>query len=93
MLRLKETALLQGASLSILTLCDVEDHSMGMELGSCISINRPCGVMLEGCCGKLASRVRRMNIADACLRIPLQLMQRNANTFTMRITHTFITTN
>ena len=92
-LRLKETTLLQRARLAILALCDVKDHSMGMKLRCCVSINRTRGVMLEGCRYKLASRLRRMNIADASLRVVLQFMQGNANTFTMCITHTLVTTN
>ncbi len=92
-LRLKETTLLQRARLAILALCDVEDHSMGMKLRGCVPINRTRGVMLEGCRYKFAGRLRRMNIADASLRIVLQFMQRNANAFTMCFTHTLITAN
>src|SRR5579884_2514016 len=65
---------------------------MGMKLGSCVSINRSCGVMLERCCDELASRLRRMNIADASLCVAFQLMQRDADAFTMCITHALIAT-
>lgn len=92
-LRLKETTLLQRARLAILPLCDVEDHSMGMKLRRCVSINWTRSVMLEGCCYKLSSRLRRMNIADAGLRVVLQFMQCNANAFAMCFTHTLITAN
>lgn len=60
---------------------------------SCVSIDRARGVMLEGCCDKLAGRLRRMNIANASLRVAFQFVQRNANTFAMCITHALIATN
>ena len=64
-----------------------------MKLWRSISIYGTSGVMLEGCCDELACCLRRMDIADSRLRVAFQFMQRNANTFTMRFTHTFITTN
>ena len=66
---------------------------MGMKLWRSISINRPRSIVLKGCCYEFSCRLRCMNIADARLRVALQFMQRNANTFTMSITHTLITTN
>jgi hypothetical protein len=48
--------------------------------------------MLEGCGDELACCLGRMNVTDASLCVPLQFMQRNANTFAMGFTYTIITT-
>src|SRR5271155_1621949 len=61
-----------------------------MKLGRGIATNGTGGVMLEGRGDKLTCRLRRMDIADASLCVPLQLLQRNANTFAMRFTHATI---
>src|SRR5580698_7749462 len=91
-LRLEETAFLQRASLTILTFRHVEDDSVRMKLRSSITINGPGCIVLKGSSNKLSSRLRRMDIANACLRVALQFVQRHTNTLTMRFAHTLITT-
>src|SRR5258705_9192827 len=83
MVRLKETALLQCACLAVLSLRNVENHSVGVKLWCRISVNRPRRIMLEGRCDELACRFRRMNIADPSLCVALQFMQCDTHTFAM----------
>ncbi len=92
LLRLEETALLQCARLPIVPLGHIENDRVSMKLRSSIAIHWTSGVMLEGSGDELARCLRRMDIADPCLCIPLQLLQRDANTFTVRLTNTIIAT-
>jgi len=57
---------------------------MGMELGRGVAFNRAGGVMLEGRGGKLPRRLRRADIADSRLGIPLQLGQGRADALPVR---------
>jgi hypothetical protein len=91
LLRLKETALLKRVRLAVLTNSYIEDHSMSMELRRCIAVNRAGRIVLEGCGKELSRVLRGMNIADACLRIPLQFSECNTHAFTMRLAHMNIT--
>src|ERR1700761_8398004 len=79
-LGLKETAFLQCSCLIVLALCHIEDHSVRMKLRSSITINRASRIVLKGGSNEFSSRLRRMNIANARLRIALQFVQRYANT-------------
>ena len=63
---------------------------MGMELRRGVAVNRPRGVVLEGRGNEFARRLRRMDIADARLRVPLQLVKRHADTLPMRLPHAVI---
>ena len=64
---------------------------MSMKLWRSITIYRTGGVVLECGSDEFSGRLRRMNIADARLRVAFQFSQRYANAFTMRFTHTIIT--
>src|SRR5271168_918037 len=67
LLRLKQTALLKSAGLTVLAFGHIEDNGMGVKLRSGIAVNRAGGVMLEGSGDKLAGRLRCMDVADAGL--------------------------
>src|ERR1035441_9483198 len=71
---------LEGAGLAVLPLGDVENHRMGVELGRCVASDWPGRVVLEGRGGKLARRLRRADVADSRLGIPLQLAHGRADT-------------
>jgi integrase len=91
-LRLKQTALLQGARLSVVTLGHIENDRVRMKLRRSIAVHGTSGVMLKGSGDELVRRLRRMDVTDARLCIPLQFMQRHANTFTVRLAHALIST-
>ena len=92
LLRLEKTALLKSARLAIVPLGHIENDRVSMKLRRGIAIHRTSGVMLEGRGDELARRLRRMDVADARLGIPLQFIQRYANTFAVRLTYTIIAT-
>ncbi len=76
--------------MSVVALGDVEDHGMGMELRRSVAVHRPRGVVLKGSRNEFACRLRRMDIADAGLRVLLQLGQGNADALPMRLSHALI---
>ena len=92
LLRLEEAALLQCARLPIVSLSHIEDDCVSMKLRRSIAVYRTSGVMFEGSGDELACCLRRMDVPNAGLCVPLQLLQRHANTFTMRLTYTIIAT-
>ncbi len=83
---------MQCARLPIVSLSHIEDYCVSMKLRRSIAIYRTSGVMLEGSGDELACCLRRMDVTNASLCVPLQLLQRHANTFTMRLTYTIIAT-
>ncbi len=92
LLRLKETALLQCPRLSIVPLRHVENDRVCVKLRRGIAIYGTSSVMLEGSGDELACCLGRMDVTNASLCVPLQLVQRHANTFTMCLTYTIIAT-
>src|SRR5580658_5055777 len=91
-LRLKQAALLQGARLSVVPFGHIEDDSMRMKLRCSIAVYGTSGVMLEGSGNELARCLRRMDVPDPRLCIPLQFMQCHANTFAVLLAHAIIST-
>src|ERR1700679_2349791 len=79
LLRLEETALLQCARLPIVPLGYIENDRVSMKLWRGIAIHRTRDVMLEGGGDEPARCLWRMDITNARLCIPLQLMQCHAN--------------
>src|ERR1700722_1525176 len=63
---------------------------MGVELRRGVPIHRPRGIVLEGCRNKFAGCLWRVDIADAGLRVLLQLIECHANAFSMRFSHALI---
>src|ERR1039458_1005845 len=75
LLRLQETARLQGAHGSIFAFGHIEDDRMGMKLRSGVSVDGASSVMLKRRDDKLPRGLRRVVAADAGLGIVLQLVQ------------------
>jgi hypothetical protein len=75
---------LEGAGLAVLPLGYVENHGMGVELGRGVAFNRAGRVVLEGRGGKLPRRLRRADVANSRLGIPLQLGHGRANALPVR---------
>jgi hypothetical protein len=90
-LRSKEFMWLQGSRLAVVALGHIEDDGMGMQLRDGIPIDRPCCVVLEGCGCEFACRFRRVNIADASLRVLFQFSKCNTHTLAMCFPHAVIT--
>ncbi len=65
---------------------------MSMKLRRGIAIHWTSGVMLEGSSDELACCLGRMDVTYASLCVSLQLLQRDSNTFAMRLTHAIIAT-
>jgi len=63
---------------------------MRMKLRRSVAIYRTGSVVLEGGGNKLGCRLWRVDIADTRLRIPLQLVKRDAHTFAVCHTNTLI---
>ncbi len=82
---------LDGAGLPVLTLGDVEDHGMGVELRRGVAVDGAGGVVLEGRGGELASRLRRMHVADPRLGVMLNLAQSDTDALPVRFPHPLIT--
>ena len=90
LLRLEKAALLKRARLAVLTLGHVEDDCVRVKLRRGIAINWAGSIVLEGRGNELAGRLRRMDVADAGLGVPLQFSESYANTFAVRITDAVI---
>jgi len=91
-LRLEQAALLKSTRLAVLTLSQVEDHRMRVKLRSGVAVHRPRGIVLKRGSDEFPGRFGRMNIADARLRVPLEFLKGNANTFPVCLSHTDIAT-
>ncbi len=63
---------------------------MGVELRRGVTIHRSRGIVLEGSRNEFAGRLRGVNIADAGLRVLLQLIECHADALTMRLSHALI---
>ncbi len=86
---------LQGAHLfpifeTVLALGHIEDHGMGVKLRRRIAIDGPRRVVLEGGGDEFACCLRRMDIADARLRVSLQFPKRRADALPVGFPHTII---
>ena len=76
--------------MSVVAFGDIEDHSMGVELRRGVAVYRPRGIVLEGSRNEFACRLRRMDVADAGLRVLLQLVERHADALPMRLSYALI---
>ena len=63
---------------------------MGVELRRGVAFDRPRGIVLEGSRNEFACRLRRMDVADPRLGVPLQLGESHAHAFPMRLSHPLI---
>ena len=91
LLRLEKASLLKRPRLAVLTLGHIENDRMSMKLRRGVAIHRTGSVMLEGSGNELGRRLGRVDIADACLRIPLQFAKCYADALTVRLAHLRIT--
>ena len=78
--------ILHGTLLAVLALGDVEDDDMGVELRRGIAVDGSGGVMLEGR-GELSGQLRRLNVADPRLRVPIPLSKSDPNTIAVRLAY------
>src|SRR6266404_1628805 len=74
---------LQGASLAVLGLRDIEKDDVRMQLRRVITIHRPRAVVLEFGGGPLARSLGRKIAAEPCLHISLQFAQCRSYAFPM----------
>ena len=65
---------------------------MCVELRRGVAVYRPRGIVLEGSCNEFACCLRRMNVADAGLRVLLQLGERHADALPVRLSYALIAT-
>ena len=63
---------------------------MGVELRRGVALDRPRGVVLEGRGDEFARRLRRMDVADPRLRVPLQLPKSHAHALPVRLSYPVI---
>ncbi len=80
-------------SVTVVALGDVENYSMSMKLRRGVTVHGTRGVVLEGSCDEFACRLRGMNIADAGLRVLLQLVKCHADALPMRLSYALIAPN
>lgn|GEM_PF-6639506 len=92
LLRLKQTTLLQGTCLSVLTLGNIEDDGMSMELGRGIAVHGTGGVMFKLGGDEPASGFGWTVAAYAGLRVSLQLIQCDIHGLPMRVPYAAIAT-
>jgi len=92
LLRLEKTALLKRARLAVLTLRHVEDDRVRVKLGCCVAIHGASSIVLEGRGDEFSGCLRRMDVADAGLGIPLQFSECDADTFAVRVADAVIAT-
>jgi len=90
LLRAEQTSCVHGSRLAVLAFGHIEDDGMSVELRRGVAINGPRGVVLEGCGGELTGQLRRVHIAEAGLRVPLQLAQSDSHTLPVRFADPFI---
>jgi hypothetical protein len=81
---------LDRAGLAALALGNIEDDGVGVELGSRIALDGPCGVMFEGSDHKLPGHLRSVDVADPRLGVLLQLSQSHAHTLSVGLSDTVI---
>src|SRR5580658_1417829 len=60
---------------------------MRVELRSSVAVHGTRRVMFERCGDELCCRLRRMNVADTRLRIPLQFAESHTHAFAVRFAH------
>ena len=89
-LALKEGFGIKGAGGAILSLRDVENDGMGVELGGRIAVYRPGSVMFELRRDEPARSLCRVVAADTGLGIPLQLRERGGYRFPVGLHHPFV---
>ena len=92
LLRLEQTALLQGPRLSVVAHGDIEDDGVGVELRRGVAVHGAGGVMLELRSDELAGGFGGVVAADAGLRVPFQLAQSDVHRFPVRVPHPVIPT-
>jgi hypothetical protein len=92
LLRLKQSALLQGASLSVASLGNIEDNRVRMELRRDITAHGSGRIVLEFGGNEHACRLRWMTAADAGLGVTLNLVEGNADALPVRFAYTLIAT-
>src|SRR5208337_856167 len=90
LLRLEKASLLKRPRLAVLALGQIENDGMRMKLWCGIPIHRAGSIVLEGGGDELGRRLRRVNIADTRLRIPLQFAKRYTDALTVRLAHPLI---
>jgi len=90
LLGIEEAALLQCASRAVWPLRHIEDHGMGVKLWSRVSIDRAGCVMLELCGNEFASGLGGIVAANARLRIPFQLRERDGHSLPVGRANTVI---
>jgi hypothetical protein len=81
---------LQGASLAVLGLRDIEKDDARMQLRRGITIQRPRAVVLELGGDPLARSLGRKIAAEACLHISLQFAQCHSNAFAMSFSNSVV---
>ena len=65
---------------------------MGVELRRGVAVHWTRGIVLKGSCNEFTGRLRRVDIADASLRVLLQLVKRHADALSMRLSYALIAT-
>src|SRR5580658_1861151 len=90
LLRLEKASLLKRPRLAALALGQIENDGMRVKLWCGIPIHRAGGIVLEGGSDELGRRLRRVDIADTRLRIPLQFAKRYTDALTVRLAHPLI---
>ena len=91
LLRIEEALGLDGARLTILTLGQIEDDRMSMELWSDIPIHRAGRIVFEFGGNEFARCLRRVVSADTGLHIVFQLFKGCADALAVRLTYPIIT--
>jgi hypothetical protein len=89
----EQASLLQGSSLPVRALGDVEDDCMGMELRRGIAIDGAGGVVLELRGNELPGDFGRVVAADASLCIAFQLRQRTRDGLAVCLSYPFVPAN
>jgi hypothetical protein len=83
LLRGEETLRLQGAVLAVVTLGDIKDDGVSVELWSGVAVHGPGGIVLELGGNELCSGLRWMVPANAGHRVVLQVLQRDTDAHAM----------
>jgi hypothetical protein len=63
---------------------------MGVKLRRGVTVHWPRGIVLKGSRNEFAGCLRRVDVADAGLRVLLQLIERHADTLPVRLSHALI---
>src|SRR5579859_4853739 len=78
---------LQGSRFTIFRFSEIEEHNMGMQLRSGVSIHRAGAVVFEARCDPFTSRFRDTIAAHASLNEPFHFVQCNFDTVSMSLAH------